>query len=296
MEGKKILITGASGLIGFDLASELCKTNLVYGLARFSDAAIQRELESLGVTCIAKDVLTDNLDDLPQGIDYVFSQLVLIGECEQEPEAAYNTNSYFVGRLMQRYRDAKGLILGSTGAVYRPSTEPSREDGTIGPVGTYATSKFAGEVLGSFLSSLWNIPTCILRYYYPYSPRGGLPYALAEHVAEGKPIPVGKENFSYYDPIHTSDCVRFTIQSAELCSVPPKVLNVAGPDVTTRAEMIELVSQALGVIPNLVEKHAIEEPAWRADISLLKELLGAPSVSLKEGLTEVAQAINKART
>lgn len=296
MEGKKVLITGASGLIGFDLARELCKTNQVYGLARFSDANIRQELESLGVTCIAKDVLTDDLDDLPQGIDYVFSQLVLIRECEQEPEAAYNTNSYFVGRLMQHCRDAKGLILGSTGAVYRPSTEPSPEDGTIGPVGTYATSKFAGEVLGSFLSSLWNIPTCILRYYYPYSPRGGLPYVLAEHVAEGKPISVGKEKFSYYDPIHMSDCVRFTIQSAELCSVPPMVLNVAGPEVTTRAEMVELVSQALGVTPNLVEQQAVEEPAWRADISLLKELLGEPSVGLKEGLTEIAQAVKKART
>lgn len=296
MKGKKVLVTGASGLIGFDLARELCKTNQVYGLARFSDATVKRELESLGVTCIEKDVLTDDLDDLPQDIDYVFSQLVLIAECEQDPEAAYNTNSYFVGRLMQHCQDVKGLILGSTGAVYRPSTEASREDGTIGPVGTYATSKFAGEVLGTYLANLWNIPTCILRYYYPYGPRGGLPYALAEHVAQGKPIPVAKEKFSYYDPIHMSDCVRYTIQSAELCCVPPKVLNVAGPDVTTRAEMVELISQALGVTPNLVEQQRVEEPAWRADISLLTQLLGAPSVGLKEGLTEVAQAIKKART
>ncbi|MDC0067245.1 NAD(P)-dependent oxidoreductase [Gammaproteobacteria bacterium] len=296
MEGKKILITGASGLIGFDLARELCKANEVFGLARFGDAAIKRELESLGVTCIAKDVLTDDLNDLPQEIDYVFSQLVLIRECEQEPEAAYNINSYFVGELMQRYRDAKGIILGSTGAVYKPSTEASGEDGTIGPVGTYATSKFAGEVLGSFLSRLWSIPTCILRYYYPYSPRGGLPHALAEHVAEGKPIAVGKEKFSYYDPIHMFDCVRLTIQSAELCSVPPKVLNLAGPDVTTRVEMVELISQALGLTPNLIEQQVVEEPAWRADISLLKELLSKPSVSLKDGLTEIVQAIKKART
>ncbi len=294
MEGKKILITGASGLIGFDLARELCKSNQVYGLARFSDAAIQRELESLGVTCIAKNVLTDDLDDLPQGIDYVFSQLVLIAECEQDPDAAYNTNSYFVGRLMQHCRDVKGLILGSTGAVYKPSTEASAEDGTIGPVGTYATSKFAGEVLGSYLSSLWNVPTCILRYYYPYGARGGLPYALAERVAEGKPIPVGKQRFSYYDPIHMSDCVRFTIQSADLCAVPPQVLNVAGPEVTTRAAMVELVSQALGVVPNLIEQQAVEEPAWRADISLLKALLGEPRVGLKEGLSEVAQVIQQA--
>ncbi len=64
---------------------------------------------------------------------------------------------------MGQCRDAKGIILGPTGAVYKPSTEPSREDGKIGPANTYATSKFACEVLGSFLSTTWNIPTCILR-------------------------------------------------------------------------------------------------------------------------------------
>ena len=101
LEGQKVLITGASGLIGFALAQELSKANEVYGLARFSDDATRRELESLGVTCLVKDVLKDDLSDLPQGIDYVFSQLVLISECEQDPEAAYNTNSYFVGKLLQ---------------------------------------------------------------------------------------------------------------------------------------------------------------------------------------------------
>ena len=78
--------------------------------------------------------------------------------------------------------------------------------------------------------------------------------------------------------------------------MPPKVLNLAGPDVTTRVEMVELISQALGVTPNLIEQQAVEEPAWRADISLLKELLSKPSVSLKDGLTEIVQAIKKART
>ena len=78
--------------------------------------------------------------------------------------------------------------------------------------------------------------------------------------------------------------------------MPPKVLNLAGPDVTTRVEMVELISQALGVTPNLIEQQAVEEPAWRADIWLLKELLRKPSVSLKDGLTEIVQAIKKART
>ncbi len=290
MRGKKILITGASGFVGSTLARELCKTNKVYGLARFSDAELKRELESLGVICIAMDVLREDLGDLPNEVDYVFCQLVLIQGCEQNPNAAYATNAYFVGKLMQHCRNVRGIILGSTGAVYRPSTVPWREDGAIGPNSTYSTSKFAGEVLGTFLSTLWDIPTCILRYFYPYSHWDGLIYRLAKRIVQGKPIPVGKRQVSYYDPIHLTDCVRFTIQSAQLCSVPPKVLNVAGVDVVSWRDLVYSLSEALQVTPNVVEQDA-DEPAWLADISMLKELLGEPKVRLKEGIAEVVQAI-----
>jgi len=290
VQGKRVLITGVSGLVGSALARVLSRNNQVCGLASFRDPEIKRELESLGVTCVVKDILTEDLDDLPDDLDYVFSQLVLIRGCEQNRQAAYATNTYFVGRLMQRCRSAQGIVLGSTGAVYRPSTEPWAEDGTIGPISTYGMSKFAGEVLGTFLATLWDVPTCILRYFYPYSRHGGLLHMLARRIVTGKPIGVGKRQVSYYDPIHMSDCVHFTIQSAELCSVPPRVLNVAGVDVVTWGEMVNLLSDAFGVAPNLVEQDA-DEPAWIADISLLKKLLGEPMVRLKEGIAEVAQAI-----
>ncbi len=295
VQGKKVLITGASGFVGSDLARELCKDNQVYGLARFRDTEVKRELESLGVTCIVKDILSEELDDLPKDIDYVFSQLVLIKGCEQNLKAAYATNTYFVGRLMQHCRSARGIVLGSTGGVYRPSTVPWPEDGTIGPVSTYSTSKFAGEALGTFLSTLWDIPVCILRYFYPYNRWGGLPFLLASRIVQGKPIQVSRRQASYYDPIHMSDCVRFTIQSAELCSVPPRVLNVAGVDVVSRSEMVNLLSEGLGATPNLVETDT-DEQTWIADISLLRELLGEPRIRLKEGIAEIAQAIGTQST
>lgn len=295
VRGKKILITGVSGFLGSALARELYGDNQVYGLARFRNPEIKRELESLGITCITKDILTEDLDDLPEDIDYVFSQLVQIAGCDQDQKLAYATNAYFAGRLMQRYHNVRGIVLGSTGSVYKPSTEPVREDGTIGPIATYGASKLAGEVLGTFLSTLWNIPTCILRYCYPYSGQGGLLYLLARRIVQGKPIQVGRQQLSYYDPIHISDCIRFTIQSVEFCSVPPRVLNVAGVEVLGWGDLVDRMSKALGATPNLVEQDA-DVPALVVDISRLIELIGEPRVKLKEGIAEVAQAIKAGGT
>lgn len=75
MKGKKVLVTGASGFVGQALALELCEGNEVYALARFRDEGARRLLESKGVICLARDVLREPLDDLPQDLDYVFNNL-----------------------------------------------------------------------------------------------------------------------------------------------------------------------------------------------------------------------------
>jgi NAD(P)-dependent dehydrogenase (short-subunit alcohol dehydrogenase family) len=45
LKGKKILVLGVSGFVGFSLALELAKTNEVHGIARFRDESVRRLLE-----------------------------------------------------------------------------------------------------------------------------------------------------------------------------------------------------------------------------------------------------------
>lgn len=291
MEGKKVLVTGASGLVGCALALELCKNNEVYGLARFRDATVRRQLEQAGMSIIQKDVPRDTLDDLPDDFDYVFSELVMIAGCDENPTEAFDVNAYFVGKLMERCRGVSGLVLGSTGAVYLQGTEPLDEQGTLGPSNGYSVSKFGGEVLGSFLSTQWQIPTCMLRYYHPYGPTGGRPTEWAGQIAHGEEIPVNRRQEPVYTPLYMTDVVRYTIEAAQHCSVPARPINIGGAEVRSQTEIIATLAGALGKEPRLTETDEVTG-CWAADIGLMSRLMGPPTVSLGDGLARVARAVS----
>ena len=303
MENKKVLVAGASGFVGQALTEELCRNNEVWGLARFRNPGVKERLASLGVKLIIKDAAQETLDDVPQDFDYIFNELALLGaELQVSPELAYEVNAYFVGRLMEHCRRAQGIILASTGAVYSIPPLPAgegpaltaKEDSPVGysmGMGIYSSSKFAGEVVATYVSRQLDIPVCILRYFWPYGPQGGLIYGLARAVAEERPVALNRRQPTWFSTHYISDCVRYTIEAAKLCSVPPRPINVTGTG-ATQEELVTRIGEKLGRVPKIVEIDQFT-PSGIADIALLKELLGEPEVSLDEGISRVVDAVRK---
>ncbi|MFC1994244.1 NAD-dependent epimerase/dehydratase family protein [Chloroflexota bacterium] len=299
MKGKKVLIVGASGFVGYKLALELCQGNEVYGLARFREQNIKEQLESGGVICIAKDMSKESLDDLPGDFDYVFNELIMteFKSYEERQNEALALNAHLVGRLMDHCRNAQGFIQTSTNMLYPPSsgTVGWREDENVRPGETYPLSKFTGEVVATFCSTLWDIPTCILRLGHPYSEEGGAVYMLADRIARREPIAVNKRQLRAYNPIYLSDYIRYSILAADFCAVPPRVMNVGGIEIVPQLELLERLGKALSIEPIIVDKDAprlpLTEPTWVTDITLLIKLMGEPLVLLEEGIKRVSERI-----
>ena len=77
LSGKRVLVTGASGVVAFPVAVELAKHNEVYAVARFSDIEQSRRLESAGAQPIAFDLANPDLSPLPEAVDVVINYAVL---------------------------------------------------------------------------------------------------------------------------------------------------------------------------------------------------------------------------
>jgi nucleoside-diphosphate-sugar epimerase len=281
---------GASGFVGLSLALELAKTNQVHGIARIRDVSVKGILEDAGGAIITKDVTKDRLDDVPTDYDYVFSELAMLRDCDTFPKAAFLVNARFVGDLVDHCRRSDGVVLASTGAVYRPSLEAWNEEGPLSPRGTYALTKLCGEILGGYLSEKLNVPLCILRYFYPYGPlgRGGILARWADTMREGKAIPLNREAVPRYNPHFISDCVELTMKATRLCRVPATTMNVAGVEIKSKIELLDMISEGLGV-DYTVEESEREELAWVGDVSLMLQSLGEPKVKLREGIERMVK-------
>ena len=55
LSGRKVLVTGASGLVAFPVAAALAKNNQVYALARWSDPHQKQLMEATGAQPITFD-------------------------------------------------------------------------------------------------------------------------------------------------------------------------------------------------------------------------------------------------
>ncbi|MDO8491859.1 MAG: NAD(P)-dependent oxidoreductase [Dehalococcoidia bacterium] len=293
IKGKTILVTGASGFVGSALALELCKNNHVYGLARFTNGAVRRQLQAAGVSIIQKDIRRESLGRLPERFDYVFSELAILYTCDDDPVEAHDVNTYFVGRLMGWCREASGIVLASTGAVYLPGHHMWSEQGMIAPRNTYGLSKYGGEVLGRFLCEQWNIPTCILRYFNPYGVAGGKVTGWARQVAHGEEIAIDRANTAVVTPIHISDCVRYTIEAAHQCQAPAQVINIGGEAAMDQVEIVSSLAGDMGKVPKFRDVSEAP-PFWTGDVGLMLRLFGPPKVAIRAGLKKIAREVSAA--
>src|SRR5688572_20096990 len=127
MHGEKVLITGATGKIGFPIARALAEAgNEVWGAARLRKPGDAHRLADAGITPTPIDIADGDFSSLPDDFTYVFHAAVDPGRGEWP--SCVRTNAHNSGELLHHCRSAKGFVYCSSGSVYayqgqRPLTE-----------------------------------------------------------------------------------------------------------------------------------------------------------------------------
>jgi UDP-glucuronate 4-epimerase len=292
IEGERILVVGATGMVARPVVSALAQANEVWGAARFRDAAARQRLEGLGVRTVQLDLKEADFSSLPDDFGYVVNMAV-----GHPPnfDTALAVNAEAVGLLISHVRSARAFLHCSSTGVYQPAGERAvREDDPLGDnhralLPTYSISKIAAEAVVRTCCRLFELPSVIARLNVPYGNGPCWPAMHLEMILSGQPVEVLPGGPSFYTPIHTDDVVRQVPLLLGAASVPAVTVNWAGPDAVSVQEWCGYLASLVGAKACFSETDKAL-PGVVADTSRMEELIGPARVRWQDGMRQMAQA------
>lgn len=272
----RIILTGAGGLLGSHLAPLLRgKGAEVISVGRpgfdlsrpIARSALPDQADA--VICLAQ---SRRFREFPEGADDMFN--VNVGSV-----AVMLDHAVSIG--------ATTFVLASTGGVYALSSTLIGESAPLSePMGYYPASKRAAELLALSYASHLNI--VILRYFFIYGTgqdRQMLVPRLVDSVRDERPILLQGEEGIRINPIHASDAARATAAAAALDR--SVTVNIAGPEALSLRAMAESIGRSTRCEPRFEIQWGEQGRNLVADISLMSELLGPPTIRFESGIADL---------
>lgn len=140
MEKKRIVITGASGLLGGNLCYLLNRSQI----GQVTATVHHNKLRIPGVETVSMEEFIMD----PGSVDILIhcAAMTNVDECEKKPKQAYEANVALTEQLISIANRKKALMIYiSTDAVYKDSDLPKNEDSEIKAINVYADSKIRAE-------------------------------------------------------------------------------------------------------------------------------------------------------
>lgn len=321
----KVLVTGAAGFIGCELAIRLCKLgHSVVGIDNLNDYYTP-QLKKDRLARLNDQPLFEfiklSIEDRPamaklaeqHKFDRIYHLAAQAGVrySIENPAAYIDSNLVGFGNILELARQQKveHLIYASSSSVYGENEiQPFSEHHAVDhPVSLYAATKKANEVMAHSYSHLYSIPTTGLRFFTVYGPWGRpdmAPFLFTKAILHDEPIKVFNHGNMLRDFTYIDDIVNGVIQSGDHAPVrsdqkqnktpanskaPCRVLNIGNSTPVKLMDFIEAIEDAAG---KQAEKIYMgmqpgDVPVTYADTSLLRELTGYnPNMNIKVGIAK----------
>jgi len=287
-EKKRIIVTGANGLLGRHVVSELRQHYAVHALVR---AIPEHPLD--GVKYHPLDLSDEwSTQDLPEAVDNII-HLAQSSHFREFPEKAldvFQVNLASTAVLLDyAFRNrVKRFIYASSGGIYVSGSVAFDENAPImvpGQLGYYLGSKLCGEVLAQNYAQFMKV--IVLRFFFMYGPgqkRSMLIPRLIDDIRAGRDIVIQGEQGIRINPIHVSDATRALFRAITLDH--SATFNIAGPEVLSLREICDMIGERLNVVPKYVVMAGNPRDLI-GDITAMKELLCVPQMLIADHIKDL---------
>lgn len=288
----KVVVTGATGLMGSNLLTLLAKKFEVHAISRS-----HRNPEIENVKWYNADLSSDiHISALPKKIETVV-YLAQSANFREFPEKALDIFEINTVKLLEmlnyaRLSGAKRFIYASSGGVYDSGKLGLSEDQVLpanGHAGFYSSSKLCSEILTDTYTPFMDV--IVLRFFFVYGKRQNksmLIPRLVNNVMSCNPIILQGKNGLLFNPIHVSDAVLSILAASALTG--SHKINVAGSEVVSLRQICEMIGKKIGIEPIFEDDPEIAPKILVGDIDKMKRLLTTPRCFLDEGLSEMIDA------
>lgn len=292
--GTRLLVTGASGLVGKKLLNYLSGKAEVFALSRDPEKRAPQERD------LAHWIKGDLLEPLTfmhelERIDVVVN-LAQSPKYREFPDAAadiFGVNTAGSVALLDAAArmDVRKFIHVSTGGVYAPQSGPIPETAEFNPgrgLQFYASTKYAAELMVSSYGEMFE--TAILRPFFVYGvgqQRSMLIPSLIEKIGTGQSIYLHGHSGLSLNPVCVDDFVACVIAAVQ--SDVTGTFNVAGPETKTIRELCETVGGILGQTPVFDVLDVDVVPDMVADTSRQAAELVKPCVPFSVGVRPMCE-------
>ncbi len=303
----RVLVTGAAGFIGSNLAEALLRRgDEVVGLDNFNDyysPAVKRA-NAAALAAYPRFTLAEvDLRDA-EGVAAVLAN----GPYDAVAHLAAMANVRYSITRAPLYTDVnirgtvnvlEGMraaavphaVFASTSSVYGKTEQlPFREDDPLGkPLAPYPATKIAGELLGYTYHNLFDLTFTAVRFFSVYGERGRpdmMPYIITDSIVKQTPFKLFNAGEMYRDWTYVGDIVLGLI-SALARPLGYERINLGRGQPVRMADFVELVERLVGRSARMETPPApaSEPEITYADIAKAQRLLDyAPTVTVEEGM------------
>ena len=303
----RILLTGAAGFIGSNLADRLLdQGHSVLGLDNFNDfydpaikrANLARAQEHPRFELVEGDLLDAPLLERtfaafsPERVVHLAAWAGVRPSIER-PALYQKVNVEGTTNLLERCRQdgVSRFVFASSSSVYGDRLAvPFREtDDVSEPISPYAATKRAGELLCYTWHHLFGLHTHCLRFFTVYGPRQRPEMAIHQftrRIAQGQPVVLYGDGSTSRDYTYIDDILDGLVASIERVE-GYRIYNLGESRTVELRRLVELIGEALGEQPRIEHRPTQPGDVTRtfADISRAAAELGyAPKVPIEVGV------------